>query len=263
MNWMGRLLVVACLAASATARADDPWDSSTWNDDTSGSLNVLLPGTRQVHDLQAAVAQRDEDWALVDVLAGHSYEARIDGSSTDISSLDNDSSRTIFHRVDAAGNVVQDSVCLTHPISNGLCLERSLRFTGAANSVTYLRVTGTPSATSSYQYSIALFDTTYAVPRFNNSATQITILLVQNTTSAAVAGTIYFYAGGGAPLATAPLDVPGGGVQVLNTTSVAAGMAGSIQVAHDGPYGALAGKAVVVEPATGFTFDTTMVPIPQ
>jgi hypothetical protein len=34
-------------------------------------------------------------------------------------------------------------------------------------------------------------------------------------------------------------------------------------VAHDGAYGALAGKAVALEPATGFTFDTPLVPRPR
>jgi hypothetical protein len=31
-------------------------------------------------------------------------------------------------------------------------------------------------------------------------------------------------------------------------------------VSNDGRYGSLAGKAVAVEPATGFTFDTAMTP---
>jgi hypothetical protein len=33
-------------------------------------------------------------------------------------------------------------------------------------------------------------------------------------------------------------------------------------LSHDGPYGSLAGKAVAVEPATGFTFDTALAPRP-
>jgi hypothetical protein len=47
---------------------------------------------------------------------------------------------------------------------------------------------------------------------------------------------------------------------VLNTSTVSgvAGQSGSMTVAHDGPFGALSGKAVAVEPATGFTFDTPL-----
>jgi hypothetical protein len=33
-----------------------------------------------------------------------------------------------------------------------------------------------------------------------------------------------------------------------------------VTVAHDAPHGSLAGKAVALEPATGFTFDTEMLP---
>jgi hypothetical protein len=49
---------------------------------------------------------------------------------------------------------------------------------------------------------------------------------------------------------------------VVNTSGLSglAGQAGSITVRHDGPYGALQGKAVAVEPATGFTFDTPLEP---
>jgi len=48
----------------------------------------------------------------------------------------------------------------------------------------------------------------------------------------------------------------------LNTSGVpgVAGQAGTITLSHDGPYGALVGKAVALEPATGFTFDTALAP---
>jgi len=42
-----------------------------------------------------------------------------------------------------------------------------------------------------------------------------------------------------------------------------AGQGGTITLSHDGPYAMLAGKAVAVEPATGFTFDTPLVPRPR
>jgi len=48
------------------------------------------------------------------------------------------------------------------------------------------------------------------------------------------------------------------GALVLNTSTVAgaAGVGGTITVAHDGGYGGLAIKSVALEPATGFSFDT-------
>ena len=38
---------------------------------------------------------------------------------------------------------------------------------------------------------------------------------------------------------------------------------GSAAIAHLGSYGALSGKAVALEPATGFSFDTPLTPIPH
>jgi hypothetical protein len=75
-----------------------------------------------------------------------------------------------------------------------------------------------------------------------------------------------FWSGAGAPLAThGPSTVPGRGVLVLDTSAVpgAAGASGSITIVNDGPYGALAGKAVALEPATGYSFDTAMEPRPR
>jgi hypothetical protein len=42
-----------------------------------------------------------------------------------------------------------------------------------------------------------------------------------------------------------------------------AGQSGSITVSHAGGYGALAGKAVSLEPATGYSFDTPLVSRPR
>ena len=47
---------------------------------------------------------------------------------------------------------------------------------------------------------------------------------------------------------------------MLNTATVAPGVGGSVTVAHDGRYGDLAGKTVALEPATGFSFDSPMLP---
>ena len=49
---------------------------------------------------------------------------------------------------------------------------------------------------------------------------------------------------------------------VLNTSTVVSGIGGTVTFSNDAPFGALAGKAVAVEPGTGFTFDTAMIPRP-
>jgi hypothetical protein len=41
------------------------------------------------------------------------------------------------------------------------------------------------------------------------------------------------------------------------------GRSGSVRITHDCGYGGLSGKAVSIEPATGFTFDTPLLPRPR
>jgi hypothetical protein len=111
-------------------------------------------------------------------------------------------------------------------------------------------------------YRLRTWDTTYAVPRFNNSRTQVTVLVVQNVSSGTVNARAYFWTVSGALAGVRPFVLVGRAGLVLNTASVpgVAGQSGSISIAHDGGYGALAGKAVALEPATGFSFDSPMVP---
>ena len=56
-------------------------------------------------------------------------------------------------------------------------------------------------------------------------------------------------------------SLPGHPARALNVFNVAslpalAGQSGHIVVSHDGPHGGLNIKAIALEPATGFSFDT-------
>jgi hypothetical protein len=112
------------------------------------------------------------------------------------------------------------------------------------------------------RYRLRLLDTTYAVPRFNNAGGQSTVLTIQNTSSDLVQGEAYFWSGSGTLLASSHFTLDPNASYVLNTPSIPAlgGQSGSITITHDGRYGVLTGKAVTVDPATGFTFDTVMEP---
>lgn len=101
------------------------------------------------------------------------------------------------------------------------------------------------------------------MPRFNNSATQVTLLIIQNNTTTPVNAFLYFFDAAGTLLHTEPSGVLANGVLVLNTSSIGAlaGQSGAVRVAHTGGQGALTGKAVALEPSTGFTFDTAMTPV--
>jgi hypothetical protein len=98
------------------------------------------------------------------------------------------------------------------------------------------------------------------VPRFNNSGTQITVLLLQNPTNYTIGGNIYFWDTTGTLIATSPFSLGPKQLEVLNTATVAPGVGGTVTIAHDGRYGDLAAKTVALEPATGFSFDSPALP---
>ncbi len=113
-------------------------------------------------------------------------------------------------------------------------------------------------------YRIRVHETTCAVPRFNNAGSQTTVLILQNRGAEPISGTVYFWSAAGTLVGSSAIWIAARSTQTLNTKAVAgvSGKSGGITVAHDGPYGALTGKAVALEPATGFSFDSPMTPRP-
>ena len=128
-----------------------------------------------------------------------------------------------------------------------------------------LRVGGggcAPACGADDVYRLRLYETTYSIARFNNSATQVTVLAIQNPSEAAVSARAHFWSANGALLHVQPFSLTARGLFVLNTQTVPAlaGRSGSVTIASDAPYGVLRGKAVALEPATGFAFDDVMRP---
>ncbi|HET9317474.1 MAG TPA: Calx-beta domain-containing protein [Vicinamibacteria bacterium] len=109
-------------------------------------------------------------------------------------------------------------------------------------------------------YRLRAYETTGAISRINNSGTQVTVLILQNATTSAVSGHVRFWTGTGTMALQQPFDLPARGLTTLNTAGLPglAGFSGSATLTHDGPYGALSGKAVALEPATGYSFDTPL-----
>ena len=246
-----------CLGLSRLGMAD-VWDVQTDNDNTTGTENELIHGSDQIHDLGALSGpQADQDWYLISWRGYSSYEVVADGTSGDIGQTLN------LDVVDSDGTSVVAS-----GVAVGIGFSRSLRFqnTGAtALDTQFVRVTSgscTTDCDASDVYRIRAYETTYAVPRFNNSGTQITVLVVQNPTDYAIAGNVYFWNLSGTLLATRTFSLPARQTLLLNTNTVsgATGASGAMTVSHNGRYGELAGKTVALEPATGFSFDTPMVP---
>jgi hypothetical protein len=72
-----------------------------------------------------------------------------------------------------------------------------------------------------------------------------------------------FWRASGAPAASQAFTLAPHGLAVVNTLGIAglAGTSGSVTIVHDGAYGALVGKSVALEPATGFSFDSPLSPL--
>lgn len=250
----GMILVMAT-AAFAVDRYESTLGAG-FSDDTVGTFVESLHGRIRTHDLQD-VGGADFDYSFVQETPNHSYEATVMNTALRFSSAPA-SGKVTMNRCDATGAILTPGTALN--VYDGAFATRWIATTPTYN---YIKIIGFAGLGADSVYDIQLRDTTYSVPRWNNSGTQTTVLLISNTTSAPVTGTIFFYGSGGALLASQPLSVPGNGVQTVGTASIPAlvGLAGSAQVAHVGGYGALTGKAVSLEPATGFTFDTAMTPI--
>jgi hypothetical protein len=111
-------------------------------------------------------------------------------------------------------------------------------------------------------YRLRAYETTYAIPRFNNFGSQVTVLLLQNPTDYSVTATVYFWDTSGTLLHAEPVTVGPKSLEVRVTSTIpaVATAAGSITLTHTGRYGDLSGKTVALEPSTGFSFDSPMLP---
>jgi hypothetical protein len=268
-GWTGTFLLALAVAVTAPhARAADPWEGGGLDDDfAASSANTLTHGAVQQHDLDQAGGPPDRDWIRVPTVAGHSYEARVTGVNIVFDPGDCGGCAQ-FERVAPSQTILQedDAVVTAGPRES---YDRTLRWVATATQVIgeYVRVTGDTGIVGSADsvYTLRFWDTTYAIPRWNAANGQATVFLIQNAQQTAVTGSIRLFSAAGALLHEEPLALDENGLRVFNVAGVPAlvGQSGHAYVAHTAGYGGLAGKAVALEPATGFTFDTPMQPIPD
>jgi hypothetical protein len=256
--WLSVALGLALLGAQ-TASATDYWDlNTTDDDDNTGTDNELLHGTSQQHDLQVAGAVADQDWYVAINFPRSSYEALIDSTSGDLNMY----SPPTFDRMSSSGTTVVQSAEYANT-GSGAGYSVALRWASAGTAIVeqFLRVqspTCGAACGAEDQYHIRYYETTIAVPRFNNASGQTTVLLIQNMTgwNRPIVGAANFWSTAGAFLGSAGFSIPAHGAFNVNTSTVVPGVTGTITIAHDGGYGGLAVKSVALEPATGFSFDT-------
>ena len=251
------------LVNTASASAAEP-DPASANNSASASTGVglrdgeLRHGFEETFDLAAlAGPAADEDVFRISQKPYSSYEIVVDATSGDIGA----GSGPLLERIGPDGtSVIQSSM------PTGAGPSRSLRWSNATASVVEdeaIRVRSAGCGTDCGAddiYRIRAYETTYSVPRFNNSGTQVTVLVLQNPTDYAINGEAYFRDTAGVLVGTHPFSLGPKAGLVLNTSTVpgAGGVSGAITVAHDGRYGDLFGKTVALEPATGFSFDSAL-----
>ena len=265
-SWL-RFLVVGLglgVALAAAPVSADVWDNDPGNEDDSVATdNELFHGAIQTHDLLAQGGVPDEDWYVIFSRPFSSYEVLVDGMQGEVFGT---SGPLPVDRVNASGTILtagQDP-------PGGLGSSQSVRWANntALEISDYIRVDGAGSGcadtcTADSQYTIRMWETTGAIPRFNNSGSQITVLILQNPTDYTIGGTVFFWDATGAFLTSQPFSLVAKDVLVLNTNSAAPGFTGSITVTNDGRFGDLQGKSVALEPSTGFSFDTPMLHRPH
>jgi hypothetical protein len=252
-------VLAAALALAGASFADD-WDQATDSDNGMGTDNVLFHGSVQLHDLGALPGPLvDQDCYLVTNHPFTSYHFAVDGMTGDLDLVPSD-----VQRLEASGALLGGGEASD---AGGVLSLHWFHFDGP-ETTTFVRVQGAgcgTSCTTSDRYRARLYDTTYTVPRFNNSGTQATVLLIQNATERiCVFRPAYLDSSGGLLHETqASIQIGARELKVVDTSAVVPNQSGSVRIPHTCGYGSLSGKAVSVEPFTGFTFDTPVLHRPR
>jgi hypothetical protein len=251
-------LSLACLPAFA-----DVWDTAIDTDDNTGSDNTPIHGTIQVHDLGVRPGPvADQDFYSMEARGFASYEAVIDGLTGDTGGS------LSFNFLASDGTTILSSGTSLGSASCTLCTQ-TLRFENnqATPRPVFLRV-GAPgcgtACDSSDQYTFRFLETTYSLPRYNNTNGQVTVLILHNVSELPMTGNIHLFNTAGTRVGNQAFTLPVNNHIVVVTSTIPGGAntAGVITVSHNGRYGSLSGKAVVLDPGTGFSFDTPLVPKP-
>jgi len=257
MKWMSKttaaLALASVLVPCPAARADE-WDQGTDSDNFPGTDNGLRHGSEQVHDMTGVLPNGDQDWYLLTAHPFSSYEFVIDGMTGEV-----DFAPASVQRFLAGGTNPEQSAEL---LDAGILAMRWFGPVVPGVVTHFTRVQGASCGTAcdtNDRYRARFFDTTYTIPRFNNSGTQSTVLLIQNATDRACVVTMYFLRQDGTLIsASSAGSVSPHQLLVVPTANSLPNQSGTVRVGHTCGYGGLTGKAVSIEPSTGFTFDTAL-----
>jgi hypothetical protein len=266
-----RPVVAASALLAALASGGVRADVSEPDNSASLSANTLL-----LHGAPPALRDlagvNDIDYFTVDAVPGHSYEVRTMNSrwyGAVVTLTRRNSSDTLLQ---SGASYAMSSARAADGtvIGNVFGVLANLRWIeDAANRTVYIRYEHDASVTNFSaavtQYEIEFVETTLYCPRYNNTGTQVSVLIIQRTNApdsfdsnvcSAVAS--FFDESAAATGQTGNLSFSSNGMSVVQVANVpgVAGTRGSARIAHTCGYGGIQAKLVALEPATGFSFDT-------
>jgi ELWxxDGT repeat protein len=214
----------------------------------------IAHGSRITADLAPPAGRTsDVDFYVYRADLHSSYEIVLDAVSGDAAPI-------TLERVVEDGGVFQTAT------ATGTGTSVALRFPGLGTSGEHLRVRSDACGTTCGAddvYRLRMYETTLSAPRVNTTGTQATAIVLQNTTDRAVQAVAAFWSDGGVLWGLHLAAVPPHGTTVVDVGTVVSQFAGSLTVGHDAPYGALVGKVVSADPATGLAFETALTPKPR
>ncbi|HET9314478.1 MAG TPA: Calx-beta domain-containing protein, partial [Vicinamibacteria bacterium] len=221
-------------------------------DDDDGPGQELVHGSAEVHSL-AALPGNLPNPSLFRIAqrAGASYEVLVDAASGDVSPL-------VLERLASSQSAVLQTGAA---VGTGRSIALRWENRGAADLGQWIRVRSGGCETScgpEDTFRVRAYETSMSMPRFAASGSQVTVVVLQNPGTRTIAGHVDFWSASGVLLGTRPFTLAARASLTFDVSSVAGvpGQAGSATLTHDGGYGDLLGKAVALEPATGFSFDT-------
>jgi hypothetical protein len=224
-------------------------------------IGALDAGMDVTADLAAGPGPAaDVDLYLVELSPFASYEVTVDAASGDLGDF---------------GPVVEvlarDMTFVDGSVPSGVGHAQSVRMMGSSSAAMptvyrYVRVRSAGCTTdcgADDTYRIRLRETTGRVTRFNQTGGQRTVVILQNTTGEFVETEVHYRRADGTFAGANLTSITPRGTRVLPAPETTLGTSGSILVIHKGPLGALAGKAVSLEEATGLAFDTPLTTRPR
>jgi hypothetical protein len=228
--------------------------------DSLDPLAELLHGSRMERSLEAQGPNPRTDLFYLAQAPYTSYEVIVDETSGDIGAAGG-------VRLERLADVPTAALQTSVPVGAGP--SRALRWantTAATVASQLIRVTSASCGTDcgpDDTYRIRMYDTTYSIARFNTAFGQNTVLLLQNPTDRVIHTRVHLWSVSGALLNAFPLDLSPKQTIVTGLAVIVPGSGGTLTITHDGGYGALAGKTVSLDVASGFSFDSPMLPRPR